>query len=123
MQAEGTRYPELPELEGAREIIGEHPLRFLWTRSQDGRATHTGDSPELGLAFQRIAGIRDRWTLAVWYWAERVTRDRDHVTSRLRQRDVALVEDKRRYGDGHESYPWERDNQQSDTTAATEVPA
>lgn len=110
-------YPDLPELDAFREQFGYDPLRWLWTRSIDGRATGEGDSPELATAFSIIAAISDRWELAAWSWAEGVTRDRAHVHHHLRRRDVAIVEGTRRFAPTEE-YPWSGE----ETLAAAATP-
>lgn len=107
--AQTHEHPRLDELDGFREQYGYDPLRFLWTRSVDGRATGEGDTPELATAYSIIAGITDRWELAWWHWAERVTRDRAHIHRRLRRRDIAIVEGDRRFATTTE-YPWTGDD-------------
>ncbi|MWG36199.1 hypothetical protein [Halomarina oriensis] len=52
------------------EEIGHNPARFLATRSESGRATGEGDSPELALAKSVIKGIDDTATLDAWQAVE-----------------------------------------------------
>lgn len=120
--AQTHEYPRLDELAAFREQYGYDLLRFLWTRSVDGQATGEGDSPELATAYSLIAGITDRWELAGWYWAETVTRQREHVLEKLRARDVAIVRGERRFADST-AYPWETEDgtRPDDAGGQTEV--